>query len=79
VEEHGRTGVVIVCPTSLKHQWEREIARFTDRRGRVVGYRYLGRIGKTLEPILLRWQADDGRHASRVTIRRGLRKGQPGR
>jgi hypothetical protein len=24
--------VLIVCPTSLKHQWEREIARFSDRQ-----------------------------------------------
>jgi SNF2 family DNA or RNA helicase len=29
--------VLIVCPTSLKHQWEREIARFSDRRATVIG------------------------------------------
>ncbi len=29
--------VLIVCPTSLKHQWEREFARFTDRRAAVIG------------------------------------------
>ncbi len=33
----GVERVLIVCPTSLKHQWEREIARFTDRRTTVVG------------------------------------------
>lgn len=33
----GAERVLIVCPTSLKHQWEREIARFTDRQGRVIG------------------------------------------
>lgn len=33
----GVERVLIVCPTSLKHQWEREIARFTDRRALVVG------------------------------------------
>jgi superfamily II DNA or RNA helicase len=29
--------VLIVCPTSLKHQWEREFARFTERRATVIG------------------------------------------
>jgi len=29
--------VLVVCPTSLKHQWEREIARFTERSAIVVG------------------------------------------
>ena len=33
----GVERVLIVCPTSLKHQWEREIARFTNRRTTVVG------------------------------------------
>jgi superfamily II DNA or RNA helicase len=33
----GVERVLIVCPTSLKHQWEREIARFTDRTALVVG------------------------------------------
>lgn len=33
----GVERVLIICPTSLKHQWEREIARFTDRRTEVVG------------------------------------------
>ena len=33
----GVERVLIVCPTSLKHQWEREIARFTSRRAVVVG------------------------------------------
>ncbi len=34
--QFGVERVLIVCPTSLKHQWEREIARFTDRRALVV-------------------------------------------
>ena len=33
----GVERVLIVCPTSLKHQWEREIGRFTDRQATVVG------------------------------------------
>ncbi len=35
--ELGVERVLVVCPTSLKHQWEREIARFTDRRTTVIG------------------------------------------
>ncbi|MGH8291675.1 MAG: SNF2-related protein [Steroidobacteraceae bacterium] len=33
----GAERVLIVCPTSLKHQWERELARFTDRHSQVIG------------------------------------------
>jgi superfamily II DNA or RNA helicase len=32
----GVERVLIVCPTSLKHQWQREIERFTERPARVV-------------------------------------------
>jgi superfamily II DNA or RNA helicase len=32
----GVERVLIICPTSLKHQWEREIARFADRSAQVV-------------------------------------------
>ena len=32
----GVARVLIICPTSLKHQWEREIARFTDRSACVI-------------------------------------------
>jgi superfamily II DNA or RNA helicase len=34
---YGVERVLIVCPTSLKHQWEREIERFTSRTARVIG------------------------------------------
>jgi len=33
----GVERVLIVCPTSLKHQWEREIARVVDRSVRIIG------------------------------------------
>ena len=33
----GVERVLIVCPTSLKHQWQREIERFTGRTAGVVG------------------------------------------
>lgn len=29
--------VLVVCPTSLKHQWKREIAKFSEREARVIG------------------------------------------
>ena len=32
----GVSRVLIVCPTSLKHQWEREISRFTSRTASVI-------------------------------------------
>jgi len=28
--------VLVICPTSLKHQWQREIARFTGREAQVI-------------------------------------------
>ena len=33
----GVARVLIICPTSLKHQWEREIARFAGRTAGVIG------------------------------------------
>lgn len=32
----GAERVLILCPTSLKHQWEREIGKFTDRSAQVI-------------------------------------------
>jgi superfamily II DNA or RNA helicase len=32
----GAERVLVVCPTSLKHQWQREIARFTGRPSQVI-------------------------------------------
>ncbi len=33
----GAARVLVVCPTSLKHQWQREIARFAGRDALVIG------------------------------------------
>ncbi|MFN0317442.1 MAG: DEAD/DEAH box helicase [Burkholderiales bacterium] len=33
----GAERVLVVCPTSLKHQWQREIARFAERDAMVIG------------------------------------------
>jgi superfamily II DNA or RNA helicase len=33
----GVERVLIVCPVSLKHQWERELARFAGREAQVIG------------------------------------------
>src|SRR5207244_3389860 len=33
----GVERVLVVCPTSLKHQWEREIARVIDRSTQMIG------------------------------------------
>jgi SNF2 family DNA or RNA helicase len=33
----GVERVLIVCPTSLKHQWQREVEKFTDRKAEVIG------------------------------------------
>lgn len=35
--EMGVERVLIICPTSLKHQWEREIEKFTSRDVTVIG------------------------------------------
>ncbi len=32
----GTSRVLVICPTSLKHQWEREIAKFTNRSAGVI-------------------------------------------
>jgi superfamily II DNA or RNA helicase len=39
MQEQGARRVLVVCPASLKHQWAREIERFTDRSAEVVGGR----------------------------------------
>ncbi len=36
-KEFGVERVLVVCPTSLKHQWEREIEKFATRTTQVIG------------------------------------------
>jgi SNF2-related domain len=33
----GAKRILVICPTSLKHQWQREIGKFTDRQAQVIG------------------------------------------
>jgi len=33
----GAERVLVICPTSLKHQWQREIAKFSGREATVIG------------------------------------------
>jgi len=37
VRHFGAERVLVICPTSLKHQWLREISKFTDRQALVIG------------------------------------------
>ena len=46
----GVERVLIVCPTSLKHQWKREIERFCDRSVLVVGGPVAMRRAQIAEP-----------------------------
>ena len=42
-EHAGIERVLVVCPTSLKHQWELELARFTGRKALVISGNLLNR------------------------------------
>jgi len=46
----GAERVLIVCPTSLKHQWQREIARFSTREAQIVGGGRAARLQCYSEP-----------------------------
>jgi len=37
VQRSGVKRILVVCPTSLKHQWAREIEKFTDHATKVIG------------------------------------------
>ncbi|MBI3823557.1 MAG: DEAD/DEAH box helicase [Planctomycetes bacterium] len=36
-QHFGVERILILCPTSLKHQWQREIERFSEREAQVIG------------------------------------------
>jgi superfamily II DNA or RNA helicase len=46
----GVERVLVVCPTSLKHQWQREIERFTERAATVIGGLRPSRAQRFAEP-----------------------------
>ena len=62
----GVERVLIVCPTSLKHQWEREIEKFTDRSG--AGHRRAAAAaGRRSSPTPSVLQDHQLRHGPRAT------------
>ena len=46
----GAERVLVVCPTSLKHQWQREIARFSQREALVINGSRASRMRGYAEP-----------------------------
>jgi superfamily II DNA or RNA helicase len=46
----GASRVLVICPTSLKHQWLREFAKFTDRQAQVIGGPRALRAAQYAEP-----------------------------
>jgi SNF2 family DNA or RNA helicase len=50
----GVERVLILCPTSLKHQWQREIERFSERQAQVIGGLRPARAAQYLQPAFLK-------------------------
>lgn len=46
----GAERVLVICPTSLKHQWIREIGKFTDRQALVIGGPRTARQAQYVQP-----------------------------
>jgi superfamily II DNA or RNA helicase len=46
----GVQRVLVICPTSLKHQWQREVEKFCDRPAAVIGGGHLRRADGFADP-----------------------------
>jgi superfamily II DNA or RNA helicase len=50
----GVERVLILCPTSLKHQWQSEIERFSERTGQVIGGLRPRRTAQFAQPAFIK-------------------------
>ena len=66
----GGPPVLIVCPTSLKHQWQREIERFSDREAQVIGGLRPQRSAQFTQPGFIKIMNYDTVHADLDLIAR---------